>query len=302
MSSQIGSTLNSASAQMAGALSKEQQQFAGASTGAYGDLQGNKNIVGTYGRAASATDPEVAMMFPGYEMPRLVKDPRDDYVRIKKQLVSGTPLGTVATTDDDIAWIKRKEDQVKYDNFLSWVAATVPRGSPAEQEFFQSLFPQFKERAMGFFDEKINLARHLGRLRMIGPKTADDFLLIYLIQNGEINIDPGLATWLASIGTGGPTSSDDIKKGLWNPSHWLMGNTQITKNQAKNMANLLLPYPSLTNTQAKQSWTGAQTGTGPDFALDSTTGINIGKGSTTPWQSSTGSPAPFTNLFSSWTG
>lgn len=153
-------------------------------------------------------DPVQKNNFPAQYIDR---DPRDTYYSLKKQTISEANqwLGTggpnagaqavVPITDADVQYFKHKMDQEEYQNFKIWSEQWYDFSDPAQVRLYQEAFPDY-------FEQRATLIKNMGDnmtkyaiLRLLGPRTRDDFMFMWLVQTGKVPM---------------------IKGPLWDPKKW----------------------------------------------------------------------------------
>lgn len=151
-----------------------------------------------------ATDAVNKSRFPAQYIDR---DPRDSLYSLKKAVVAGqgTWLGAgaaqavVPITDADMMYFKHKEEQQEYQNFKIWAEQWYDFSDPAQVRLFEEAFPDY-------YMQRLTLIQNLGmnavkyaQLRLLGPRTRDDFMFMWAVQTGRIQMPKGAlwdpATW-----------------------------------------------------------------------------------------------------------
>lgn len=143
--------------------------------------------------------------------------PRDEYDTVAAMKQKAPPsLGEKTLTTDDLQWMKRKLESEQFADKKQWILSQFDLRDAAQREMFQRIFPEFLREQESIIDERLDLAGRVAKLRLRGPVSADDFNLLYLLNNGTIKLPKGNiwdpVDWK-------PTSSAaEIKaRGLFNP-------------------------------------------------------------------------------------
>lgn len=144
-------------------------------------------------------DPVQNNNFPAQYIDR---DPRDTFYSLKKQTIAEANqwLGTgpaagaqavVPITDADVQYFKHKMDQQEYVNFKVWAEQWYDFTDPAQVRLFQEAFPDY-------FEQRATLIKNLGDnmtkyaiLRLLGPRTRDDFMFMWLVSTKKIPMPEG---------------------------------------------------------------------------------------------------------------
>lgn len=167
------------------------------------------------------------------------KDPRDTLYDVKRGVIKeakswlgvGKESGAQAVvpiTDADAAYFKHKMDQMEYANFKVWAEQWYDFTDPAQVRLFEEAFPDY-------YQQRAQLIKNLGDnstkyaiLRLLGPRTRDDFMFMWLVQTGKISLPTG-ALWEPSSWAG---QTPPTQLALFNP--WRM----VSKPDAPNKVNL----------------------------------------------------------------
>ena len=153
------------------------------------------------------------------------------------------------TFDDSLialsAQKKRELDLINFDRFLE---KAYDQTDPAESQLLEKLYPEYQKKRVKYIEERYELAKTCELLKLRGPQSKQDLVLMYLFASGEMKI---------------PTLKDDvetnsdaaIKRGMFNyrryfgdkaevnvtkPAPFLVGNNQKTSNLAPSIVNSLL--------------------------------------------------------------
>jgi len=111
----------------------------------------------------------------------------------------------------------------------------IPRGTPMAAKFFNEIFPEFKERALSLQKEKLELVAHIARMRLTGPQTKDDFILLYMLASGQVKV-PSSVGDIMGITSSSSASSPGYIYGLFNPRRYNPFAQQLTSDTLANIA------------------------------------------------------------------
>lgn len=170
--------------------------------------------------------------FPSRYIP---KDPNDDYVKIKSMAIqemynTGNNAARVHTqlTDRDIMYLENKLKTEEYAKFRAWTEQWFDFTDPAQVDIYTKAFPDY-------FQRRAELIKNLGEiqikyaiLRMMGPRTEQDFMFLWGIESGRIPLVRGFLAEPKDWASSGPA-----KKLAWfNP--WRLTTRGIYMPNEKN--------------------------------------------------------------------
>lgn len=134
-------------------------------------------------------------------------NPMDEYVELKnlamRSMYRGpnNEQGRVHTmlTDRDLAYVDDKRKQAEYARFLSWTEQWFNFGDPAQADLYAKAFPDYYEKRKDLILNIAQIQTRYAILRLLGPRTKEDFLFLWGIQTGRIPLITGP---------------------IWNPADW----------------------------------------------------------------------------------
>ena len=177
------------------------------------------------------------------------RDPYDTVYEAKQQIVSNggmygnpqIPLNANAAqiaaanqvkqvipiTDADVQYALGRQERDEYAQFKVWAEQWFDLGDPAQVRLFEEAFPDY-------YEDRASLIKNLGDnmtkfaiLRLLGPRTRDDFMFLWLVQTGKVPLITGPLWKPESWADEGPAK----KLALFNP--W----RAVTASNAPNTVN-----------------------------------------------------------------
>lgn len=101
-----------------------------------------------------------------------------------------TPFGVLQAKDSDFQWLQKKREQEIEANFQAWFAQGYDRATPEQKKIARELYPEFYAQRMRYLDKQIELQRDIARIKLEGPKTKEDMILLFSIEAGFIDGEP----------------------------------------------------------------------------------------------------------------
>jgi hypothetical protein len=195
-------------------------------------------------------------------------DPRDDYYAFKSGLINGDGIipgaGLAVASDADVAYLRKKGDDTIEAAYRAFLLDTMDLSSPEKQDYWQKNFPGVFQEKIKLVESQLELQLKLAKLRILGPRTEEDYMLLFAIQHGYIAIPQG------PVFNPDALEKTDFHRGLFNVKKWL-----LTDDSRK--VSLVDPleigakgnYPAVTRTvdwQARGSRVGPFTGGSTNMA------------------------------------
>lgn len=152
---------------------------------------------------------------------RLMKrDPHDDV--IARKVTAPAALGQKMLTDADLQWLQRKDLQLENLAWRRYMASMFSGASLAERQKLLEVYPDLIREQISVIDERIDLAKRVAHIRLLGPQTEADYRLMFLIASGAIQLPQGEIYDPTSWSDTDPRGSIDAKvaRGLFNPSRY----------------------------------------------------------------------------------
>jgi hypothetical protein len=153
---------------------------------------------------------------------------------------------------DDVEFLEQKRAEELQVRFDEWLARRVNLDDPANQRWFQEIYPEFYERRERFIDDKINLEAALAKIKLRGVKDKSELQLLYAINAGLLQPSSGPLFAAAGLQAG-----VDYKEGMASVLQWFTPNPNTPSGQgnaqtlaARNQATFTQPHLVVGNTGA----------------------------------------------------
>lgn len=186
----------------------------------------------------------VSRMFPN-----LIEkgDPRDDYYAFKSGLINANGVipgaGLAVASDADVGYLRKKGDDTVEAAFKAFLLDQMDLSTPEKQDYWQKNYPQVFDEKIKLVESQLDLQLKLAKLRILGPRSQEDYMLIFAIQHGYIALPKGPVY--------DPTSLEktDFHRGLFNVKKWLLTNdSQYVSGEDPLGLNGPGSYPAVKNT------------------------------------------------------
>lgn len=132
-------------------------------------------------------------------------NPYDDYYDLKsKALINLYPDGArdrihTMLTDQDLAYLDNKRKQQELAKFTVWTEQWFDFSDPAQADLYAKAFPEYYEKRKQLITDLAQIQVKYAILRLLGPRTREDFLFLWGVKTGRIPL---------------------INGPLWNPTQW----------------------------------------------------------------------------------
>ena len=135
-------------------------------------------------------------LFPSVPLPR---DSYDTRYKIKTDLTLGTTKGRGTTinaarplpwSDEDTAYLERKQRDEQAATFTAW-ARNRFGDSLQDKYLVATQFPWLIEPQLDYLEKQIEDVARYSKIRLLGPKSKDDFIFSYLVETGDIVLPKG---------------------------------------------------------------------------------------------------------------
>jgi len=119
-------------------------------------------------------------------------DSEDVRMSIKAQTIDPTGhvpgIGMAIASDSDFAYLERKKEDVMQAQFKAWVNANADLGDPANAAWYIERFPWLIEARMEEIERVSEMQKRLAKINVTGPQTEDDFILMWSILQGTVEV------------------------------------------------------------------------------------------------------------------
>ena len=131
---------------------------------------------------------------------------------------------------------------------MNWIARNVRRGTQHEARAFNELFPEFRKRVVSLQKEKLDIVSKIAELRITGPQTKDDWVLLYMIANGMVKLPTSIkdimGLWDPTAGQFGGArqlTAPEYIRGIFSPARFITSEQNIAASQQEALANMSIP-------------------------------------------------------------
>jgi hypothetical protein len=176
---------------------------------------------------------------------------RDSRMRLKSEYIEqmrddgGVNLGMPVLKDKDLKAFADYEQQRQKVSFAAWLSSYLNVADPATQRLVAEIMPEYYTDREAVIENQAELQKNLALIRMRGPQSKQDFLMIYLLSTGQIQMPKG------SIFEPQSWSYDntDFTRGMFNPRRYYAAGAIKDKSDpigelAKGAAFGKMPQPS----------------------------------------------------------
>lgn len=148
-------------------------------------------------------------------------DPRDEYYAFKSTVVNENTgiipgAGLAIASDADVSYLRKKGDDSVEAAFKAFLLDQMDLSTPEKQDYWQKNFPWVFEEKIKLVEAQLDLQSKLAKLRILGPRSQEDYMLIFAIQHGYIAIPEG------PVFNPDKLEKTDFHRGLFNVKKWLL--------------------------------------------------------------------------------
>lgn len=140
------------------------------------------------------------------------KSGRDTRLAIRnaynRQRENGLDLGEMRATDADLDVYEDLERQKQRVSFEQWLSNQFDLNDPATAKLVEEMMPEYFDKRMEAIEHQAELQKNLAMVRLRGPRNKTDFMLLYLLSTGQLNLPRGA---------------------IFEPSKWSYDSTQLTR-------------------------------------------------------------------------
>lgn len=184
----------------------------------YGDDMVQLAVGGPDGLHTAAVDPKAGQdQFP---VRLFAHDPYDEVAQAK--LAAPAAFGTKQLTDQDLRYLKRKQDIFQEANLKSFVSQLYDARDPGQAALLDKIFPQLNNEREAIIEQRAELEKRLAKIRLRGPQDESDLKLLFAISSGAIAPPQG-ELWKPESWFAPNTESARLERGLFNPRRLFAG-------------------------------------------------------------------------------
>ncbi len=89
-------------------------------------------------------------------------------------------------------YLEKKSQMMQYADFKNWLLSDViTTSTPEAQAYWRSKFPELFEEKLNILKEQLDRSARLQKIAVLGPSDMEDFILLYMIKRGQIQLPQG---------------------------------------------------------------------------------------------------------------
>ncbi len=196
-------------------------------------------------------------------------DPEDDKYNLRATLVDPATgnvpgVGRAVAPEEYFAYAQRKEDENFAANFKKWLMQNADLSTPESADYWYTNFPFIKELKYREIDREAELQKRFAKIAATGPNDIDDWMLLYMKDQGMVTPSRSPLYLLSDDQTYTPGIFSMFN---WVPRRPADGRT----NQVVTFANPIAGRGNATNGLNVAAFSaGTYTGAGADAAANAT--------------------------------
>jgi len=134
-------------------------------------------------------------------------------------------------------YLEKKSQMMQYADFKNWLLSDViTTSTPEAQAYWRSKFPELFEEKLNILKEQLDRSARLQKIAVLGPSDMEDFILLYMIKRGQIQLPQGTpwtTDFIPAVGR------SDWSRALFNPKRFFphAGNLSTPGFQWNNPLN-----------------------------------------------------------------
>jgi hypothetical protein len=141
------------------------------------------------------------------------------------QRSSGADFGQLQATDADLEVFEDYERQKQRISFEQWLAHQFDLNDPATAKLVEDMMPEYFDKRMEAIEHQAELQKNLAMIRLRGPRSKTDMMLLYLLSTGQVQLPAGAIfepdKW--------SYDSKDLMRGLFNPRRYRPVVTKLSR-------------------------------------------------------------------------
>ena len=102
-----------------------------------------------------------------------------------------SPFGLVTASDADFRLIEQKRRVAEEANFDRWIGEKYHKGDVVKRKWLQDVVPEYYDAREQDIDERAEFAKTVAKLKLRGPRTTDEMILLYGLMEGKIPLEDG---------------------------------------------------------------------------------------------------------------
>lgn len=167
-------------------------------------------------------------------------DPQDQKYMLQSQLVSNgvvNNIGTPIIGDEFFNYAKRKQDQAQLYNFTTWVMKQADLTKPESAAWWFEKFPWMKDLRVAEIEREAEVQKKLATISITGPQSQDDFMILYMKDQGLLKPSDVPLYQMGAAGAGGVAQQGGFVQGVFNP---------LNMNYPKSMSGSIVEFSNPT--------------------------------------------------------
>lgn len=166
-----------------------------------------------------------------------------------------TPYGRLPDLkQQELQWLREKAAAAEEANFQAWFAQNYDKLAPAEKKRARELFPSFyKQRDRLLKSQADQLVRY-AQLKLHGVQSYEDLILKYLVESGQVNLEPLEQLLNPEEGARQATQRQRFQRGIANPFR-VFGNPGVADG-AVDLADTRETNRAAFGPDGSKTWTG----------------------------------------------
>lgn len=144
-------------------------------------------------------------------------DPRDQRYSLLNNVIRDGVIpgfGQYMASSADLDYLATKARDAKNAQFKAWLYSQVDLKDPVYQKFWMEKLPALYTERMQLIEDQIDLHSRLAKINARGAQDIEDFMLLYLIDTGEIQVPTKPFFDPAAI------PKKDFNRGMFNVNNW----------------------------------------------------------------------------------
>lgn len=137
-------------------------------------------------------------------------------------------------------YLEKKSQMMQYADFKNWLLSDViDTRSPEAQAYWRSKFPELFEEKLNILKEQLDRSARLQKIAVLGPSDMEDFILLYMIKRGQVQLPTGTpwtSDFIPAVGR------SDWSRALFNPKRFFP-HANVTNTPGFAWNNPLNPTP-----------------------------------------------------------
>lgn len=124
-------------------------------------------------------------------------DPRDETMALKARMLGGGAnpvlpgVGLATATNEDFQYFRDKELAEREADFKRFFLSNIDLSTPEKQDYYQRLYPEIFSEREALAEKQIEHQAHLMKINLRGPRNMEDWMFIYGLERGFIQIPKG---------------------------------------------------------------------------------------------------------------